>query len=73
MFLDDLGLGSAPVFGVEPAKLARVRKSLARCARHLVAPHCPSVYEELVALTGIERVWRRFSMVQLGLSECEWV
>ena len=31
------------------------------------------VYEELVALTGIERVSVQFSSVQLGLSRCIWV
>jgi hypothetical protein len=34
---------------------------------------CPQVYEELVALTGIEGAWRQFSSVQLSLSGSKYV
>jgi hypothetical protein len=35
-----------------------------------VVTHGPEVYEELVALTGIEPEGCQFSLVQLGLSSC---
>jgi hypothetical protein len=36
-----------------------------------VPAHCPEVYENMVALTGIEPADFQFSSVQLGLSECK--
>ncbi len=46
---------------------------LARRASSLVITRRPLVYEELVALTGIEPDGSQFSSVQLGLSVCKHV
>jgi hypothetical protein len=79
MFLEiSLGLGFAPIVGVEPRGVKRSRSRREGyalvCAGLLrVTAHSLQVYEELVALTGIERVRFQFSRVQFGLSRCIWV